>query len=503
MPPYDRHSLIQHWSLSGVAELTRRLSEEQALAICVLRSMEQTPGGSAAWRPSDAEEATQEALALQGRGASFAEFLAQRARWALGTLKQRGGPHAFSLHTPAWPRVAAGLLCVLALVAGCMADYLETRQAVKFLEFHLLGLIAWNLMVYGFTLLGWLWALRPGKPPVDQGPSTWFAKRWLASALPDDAARQAPWFKACQAQWASLAAPLAATRLGLALHAAAIAFALGLVLTMYARGLPLQYSSAVVSSTWLSAGQIETLFWVVMSPGAQLLGLSLPRLQDLASAQDAATLLNLARQLFHLHAAAVLVWVLLPRLALWGLLALQRWHRQRHFALPLHAPYFTTLRAAWRRQDLAVAVVPFRYELTPTVEATLNGLMQQVWGQAAKVVTRAPVLMGEDAQDWKRALGQDGHVAVIVVFNATATAEAGLHAELMKSVRQAVPRETPVVALVDTAGFAEGQSERLESRRQQWRRVLDAVQARPLFLNLERLSEADQQQLQQRLNHYD
>ncbi|WP_396270452.1 hypothetical protein [Ideonella sp.] len=485
-----------------MAEVTR-LSEQQALAICVLRGMEQTPGGSAGWRPSDAKEATQEALALQGRGASFSDFLARRAQWALDTLRQRGDPGALNLQVPGWPRGAAVLLCVLAFVAGGMADYLETRQQVKFLEFHLLGLIAWNVVVYGLTLAGWVWAVLPGQRPATGGPSTLFAKLWFASAVPDSAMRKAPWFKEGQAQWATLATPLAAARLGLALHAAAMAFALGLVLTMYARGLPQQYSSAAVTSTWLDAAQIELLFNVVMSPGAQVFGLALPRLQDLAATSDAGLLLNLARQLFHLNAAALLVWVLLPRLALWSLLALQRWRRQRAFALPLNAPYFTALRAAWRREDIAVAIVPFRYDISPAVLNKLNSLVQQVYGQAAKVVTHAPVLMGEDAQDWKRALGKDGHVAVIVVFNATATAEASLHAALLKRVRDAVPRETPVLALVDIAAFPEGQEARLESRRQQWRQVLDAVRARPLFLNLGRLSDADKHSLQGRLSHHD
>ncbi|TDM08137.1 MAG: hypothetical protein C4K60_01130 [Ideonella sp. MAG2] len=240
-----------------------------------------------------------------------------------------------------------------------------------------------------------------------------------------------------------------------------------------------------------------------MSPGAWLMGLPLPQLQALAQAQDPEVLHRTAQQLFHLHAAAVLVWVLLPRLGLFSLHAVRRWRWTRFFPLALSAPYFTTLRLAWRKQRIAVALVPFRYEIHSGLMTVLQSLLQQVYGQAVDIATHPAVLMGEDAQDWKRTLHPDGQVAVLLVFNVTATAEPALHATLLGKVRKAVATGTPVLALVDEAAFPAGQVARLETRRQQWRQVLDAVGARPLFVNLSTVRPEDLQGLEQRLTHHD
>ncbi|MDZ7814409.1 MAG: hypothetical protein U5L74_15530 [Ideonella sp.] len=485
-----------------MAELTR-LSERQALAVGVLRSLEQAPDASTLWRHSDAQAATDEALALQGRNASLGDFLARRAQCALDTLQRRGGAAAITLSTPAWPSRAAWLLCAVAAVAGGLADYLDGRHVVNFLEFHLLGLIAWNVLVYGLTMLSWAWACLPGSSAPSGGLNEWLGRRWFAAAVSGGGGPTATWFKSCQSQWAQLAAPLSAARLGMALHAGAMAFALGLVCAMYARGLPQQYSSAAVASTWLDAAQLQQLFNGVMSPGAWLLGLPLPQLQDLAQAREPGALHSLARQLFHLHAAALLVWVLLPRLALFGLQALRRWRWRHFFALSLNAPYFTTLRLAWRKQRIAVAVVPFRYEVHKGLMDALHSLLHRVYGQAVDIATYPAVLMGEDAQDWKRTLHPDGQVAVLVIFNITATAEPATHAALLRSLRKAVAAGTPVLALVDVAAFPAHQEARLESRRQQWRQVLDAVGVRPLFMNLSTVQTEDLLSLEHRLTQHE
>lgn len=269
---------------------------------------------------------------------------------------------------------------------------------------------------------------------------------------------------------------------------------------LYSRGLPTQYHPGVSGSTWLDIKQTQQIFSIIVTPGACLFGLQIPDVQVVADMRAAGDSLGLARALFHLHAASLIVWVLLPRLLLVFVNALNRWRLRRAFPLPLNAAYFTALRAAWRGQRIAVVIVPFRYEMTPQVRANLQNMLERTYGMAVDIAIQQSVLMGVDPKDWKRAINKEGQVAVFPVFNVVATAEANTHGALLNQLRAAVEAETPVVPIVDTAALPPSNDERLRSRQRQWRQILDKVGAEPLFLDLGRGDERDLSTFQSRLN---
>lgn len=477
-----------------------RLSEHQALEICILRSIEQAADNGGLWSVADAKEATQEARDLTGAGASFSDLLARRAQWAMNLIAQRTPAKAVQLREPKWPGLAASGLCAVAFLAGCMTDYLSPRQQVQVIEYSLLGLILWNLFVYLWTVVSAVQAASSGGRKPAGLFNEWMAKLRFRSALQSGAQRKRPWLMACEESWVQLARPLTGARMKIAFHMAAICFAAGVVTMLYLRGLPTEYRPGVAGSTWLDIRLMQQLFTLIMTPGAWLFGLQMPEIAAVDQVLASGDGLSLARALFHLHAASVFAWVLLPRSVLVLASALHRWQLRRSFPLPLNAAYFTALRAAWRGQKIAVVVVPFRYEMTSQGKATLQRMLERTYGMSVEIDIQPSVQMGDDAKDWKRVINKAGHVAVFTVFNVVATAESNTHGVLLTRLRAVVEAETPVLAIVDTGAFPAGNEERLRSRQRQWRQILDKVRAEPLFLNLQSGDDPQLASFQKRLN---
>ncbi|PZP30737.1 MAG: hypothetical protein DI603_14550 [Roseateles depolymerans] len=477
-----------------------RLSEKQALEVCVVRGIEQSGENGGLWTGIDAKEATRVALDLTGRDAGFSTMLSRRAEWAISHIAKRTPDKAIRLKEPTLPAVAAWILCAIAFFVGYMTDYLASKQQVDVVEYRLLGLIVWNVAIFLGVFFNFALKVLPGdrKPPGLISEA--IAKLRFKSALGFSNMRRHPWMTACQDRWIQLSHALTITRTNITFHAAAICFAIGVVASLYLRGLPTQYIPGVAGSTWLDIKHIQKIFNFIVTPGAELFGLEIPDVQVVANMQASGDNLGLARALFHLHAASLIVWVLIPRAFLIIVNAVDRWRLRRAFPLPLNAAYFTALRSAWRGQKIAVAIVPFRYDMTPQVKSNLQRMLERIYGMSVEIEIHQSVLMGDDPNDWKRALNKDGHVAVFPVFNVVATAEADTHGVLLKKVRSAVEPETPVVPIVDTTAFPAVDDKRLRSRQLQWRQILDRVRAEPLFLDLGRADDADLSNFQRRLN---
>ena len=128
-------------------------------------------------------------------------------------------------------------------------------------------------------------------------------------------------------------------------------------------------------------------------------------------------------------------------------------------------------------------------------------MLQRIYGLAVDITVDQPVLMGNDATDWKNPVKREGHVAVMVIFNLAATAEADTHGALLQALRKAIDDGTPVVPIVDTGAFRQDDPERFRQRCNQWRQTLDTMKFKPLFLDLHKAADDDLKMLNDRLNH--
>lgn len=478
------------------------LTELQAQQITLVRVLEQTRDNGGLWTAGDAHEATRAARELVGRGAPFHVFVARRAQWALEEIQRRSPGQAVRLRVPRLPFWAGWVLAVCALLAGFATDYLAAQPHIDVVEWPLVLLIGWNWLVFTWLCLAWLWR-RIGPGHGSHGlPAAALGRWWVWEMLGLRSGKSRPWAADFRQAWATLAAPLQAVRFRLAAHLAALLFALGAVGSFWARGISEEYRAGWKTTYAFVNGELlHAIVSVVLAPGAWLLNLPIPDAQHIDRLRMPGSAGEVAEPWIWLYGASVLVWVAAPRLCLVLLNALARWRLRRAFPLPMRGAYFITLGALWGGQSIGVVVVPFRYALSPDVRRRLATMLERIYGLAVDIAIEPPVLMGNDATDWKKAIHPEGHVAVLALFPLAATAEADAQGVLLQRLQRSAGSDTPVVPVVDMGGFPLQDIDRLRQRCNQWRRVLDKVGCKPLFVDLQQTREEDLQALHQRLNH--
>ncbi|WP_114968075.1 DUF2868 domain-containing protein [Rhodoferax ferrireducens] len=486
-----------------------RLTEQQAQQITLVRVLEQTQSNDAVWSADDAKAATRATIELVGPKASFAEFVARRAQWALETFNKRTPDRAIQLRQPRWPFVAGQVLAVLALVCGFMTDLMATNimhpGQINVVELPLVLLIVWNLAFMAWFFINWVLHLfvrdkQPIGPVIElfgkfrASESLWFGRK-----------RQRPWLDTFKHDWSHLCGPINVARLKVAANLASMLFTLGalahLIYGFASKHYRVGWETSLTSS--IDASLIHTVISWVLAPGSFLLTRPIPDAKHIESLRMPPSPGEVAENWVWLYFGSVLAWVVIPRFYLVALNAFARWRMRRNFALPLTATYFTTLRAAWRGQRIGVSVVPFRYELSPALRANLGAMLKRIYGLAVDITIDQPVLMGDDATDWKNPVKREGHVAVLVIFNLTATAEGDTHGALLQALQKAIEHGTPIVPIVDTGAYRQDDPERLRQRCIQWRQTLDRIRFKPLFLDLHKAANDDLKILNDRLNHDD
>ena len=483
------------------------LTEHQAQQVTLVRILEQTQDNGSVWSASDAKEATRAAKDLVGTNASFAEFVARRAQWALEEISRRSPDWPIQLRQPRWPLVAGKLLIFFALAIGFLTDLIATSLfhpgKINVIEIPLVLLIIWNLIFFVWFSVHWgLHLFRRGQQPV--GPVLeLFGKLRALESLRLSRKPQRPWIESFKHEWGRLSGPINEARLKMAANLASMLFTLGALSHLMYRA-AFDHYMAVWKTTLtkdIDANTVHAIVQCFLAPGSFLLNRPIPDARHIESLRMPPGPGEIAENWIWLYFGSVLAWVIVPRLYLVALNAFARWRMCRDFPLPMNGAYFTTLRAAWRGQRIGVSVVPFRYELSPALRSNLSTMLERIYGLAVYITVEQAVLMGEDATDWKKPIKREGHVAVIVIFNLAATAEADAHGALLQRLRKNIEDGTPVVPIVDTGAYRQDDPERFWQRCNQWRRILDKIKFKPLFLDLHEAAEDDLKTLDDRLNH--
>jgi hypothetical protein len=141
------------------------MNETAAREVVLVRAAESTAAGAALWTDDDRAWASRAAAEVVGAGAPPERFIARRASLALERLAGANATLRRALRAATW-RPWVGTLLVLAAFAGGFAiDRIGAPQRVNVLAFPLLGILAWNLLVYAAILVNGAWgALRRRGP---------------------------------------------------------------------------------------------------------------------------------------------------------------------------------------------------------------------------------------------------------------------------------------------------------------------------------------------------
>jgi hypothetical protein len=453
------------------------MNESAAGEVLLLRAFETT--GCAPWTDEDRAWASRSALQAVGADAPAEAFLAARAQAGLRRL----APHDALL--PRWQALRPwrgewlALAAVLAFIAGVAVDRIGSAQRINLLAPPVWALLAWNLAVYVGLLVG---ALRGAATPGALRralASAW--RRWRRRSWPPVGGASAPAWQRFAADWAESSVPLQGARIAQALHLGAAALALGLMAGMYLRGLVLDYRVSW-ESTFLDAGTVHAVLSALLAPASALSGIAVPDVAGLQALRSPRPGMASAAPWIHLYALQLLLWVVLPRLALALWAGARARKLQRHFPLPLGEPYFQRLIRQQRGGAMPVRVWPHARVPDERALATLKRLLVDAFGEGAALTIAPTVAYG--AEDEPLDAGADGALRV-VLCELGATPEPESQGRLLRAL---TPRgAAPPLLLVDEAAFVRrfgAASPRLAERRQAWRALVDALAGSVVFADL-------------------
>lgn len=417
-------------------------------------------------------------------------FLEQRSEQILKRLAERTPAfRTFVNRRPLLPMLSA-LLPLLALIAGAVIDHIADPHRVDLLSAPLLLIIGWNLLVYVILLV---WLLIPSKRTGWIGPE-WMrrlsvGKARLPRKLPAPLAAALGEYAV---DWTQLSWKLNHARLSRTVHLSAAAFALGAIISLYARGLLTQYAAGW-ESTFLDASQVHTLLSWLFAPALFLFpieGFSVADIQALRFVQEPSSAGG-ARWV-HLYAATLLLLVILPRLVL-SLFAGWRASRlARRFPLDLQQPYYAKLadHIGAGRGPVTLRVLPYSFTLDERRDRGLSAIAAAMFGEQTRVMLRPSLPYGEDPKAVLQELLPDAGDATVtaVLFSLAATPEQENHGALLAAIARQLPGG--VSALVDESALTEramsqdGVDARLAERTALWRQFCTYHQVPVTIVNL-------------------
>lgn len=453
------------------------MNEQVARDVVLVRAIETSDSEHAVLSDDDRNYASRSARELAAwqaaeskTSATIDHFLQQRSELILKRLAERTPAFAsFARRRPILPALTA-ILPLIALVAGAGLDRIADPHRVDLLSAPLLLIIGWNLLVY-VILIAWLFV--PGRATGWARPGILRRLSVGKAALPRKfAPALSVGLLRFMDDWAALSARLTRARLSRAIHLAAACFAIGAVLSLYARGLLTQYAAGW-ESTFLDARQVHALLSFLFTPAMLVFpihGFSLADIEALrfapgASAADGA-------RWVHLYAATLAIIVIVPRLVLAAFAHWRARRLQRRFPLELTGAYFASLaqHAGAGGAPSVLRVIPYSFTVDAQRDKSLGMLARAALGDNAQLMLRPSSPYGEDPD---KALHDemldDPEVGVTAaLFSLAATPENENHGAFIDYLLRRCPRAPAVI--IDTSSFTQrGDDARLAERSALWR----------------------------------
>jgi hypothetical protein len=358
-------------------------------------------------------------------------------------------------------------------------------QRINLLAPPVLGLLAWNLLVY---------ALLPFA--LGRGPSAWWAQAIEQARIKvSGRGASAPLLAArarFAAEWAVAARGQQQARVASALHASAALLALAVIASMYLFGLAFDYRAGW-DSTWLDAEQVQRTLAAVFAPATALSGITVPPIEHIATLRFAeGSAGESAARWIHLYAITLALFVVLPRLVLAVWSAGRARARSARPVLPLQEPYFRALLRHGPAAARHVAVLPYSYTLSAAQAEALPKALQGALGAGVQPHLQATLPLGAEDALPRDALAQaQAHADVAALFAATATPERETHGAFVQALARALAGRANLLVLVDESGFRERAGAasdaplRLTQRRAAWQRMLhDLSLPAPIFIDV-------------------
>jgi hypothetical protein len=460
------------------------MDERTARDVIAVRAVETVDAAREIWSDADRVWASTAAAEAVGEHAAADAFLGRRAALALQRLAKRHPRFVAATRAHALPRWILPGAAAAAFIAGAAGVDIGADRRINLLSPPLLGLLAWNLVVYGALIVG---ALR--RAPRVRAATTWVDKlavrgfdrvsrRTASSAMPPLLGSALARFTA---QWSSAAAPLWRHRVAALLHVGAAALAAGAIAGLYVRGIALEYRAGW-QSTFLDATHVAWLLQHVLAAGAWLTGIPVADAAHVRAIGSDTPGENAARWI-HLYAATIALVVIVPRLALAAAAWHAQWRSATRVAIDTGDPYFRQLLRGWAEGPARILALPYSFDVPSASAEGLAQTMTRALQSSVRIEWARPHPYGGDDLPDVPAATLAGAVAV---FSLGATPERETHGAFLRALAGRLG-QTPLIPIIDTSEFADrfrDQPRRIDERRLTWQRTLAAEGFDALFIRL-------------------
>lgn len=390
-----------------------------------------------------------------------------------------------------------------AFAAGVGMSALDGSQRIDVLSSPLLGLLAWNLLVYVVLAVAWF---RP-KRKQSAGHSllwSWYA-RWIrgrGDALLRHSSRfNVPLTEAMHrfaGEWAAIAAPLLVLRAKRLFHLGAACLSLGLVAGLYVRGLLLRYDAGW-DSTFLDASQVHVLLHALYGPASALGGSRLPSLEETQALRWSETASGVpAAPFIHWIALTAVLYIVLPRLFLVMTTSSMLWRQRQNPPLPAaFMPYAREiLRESGIVSGLTASVITYAYAPSNDALVGLSALLSDAFGGEVKAELRSAVAYGEEDGFSQRlsAVPLQAADCHVLLMSLASTPEPENHGAMIVAMqRELARRRSGVLLVIDGSPYAArlrddpSLAPRMTERTRAWREFAAARAQPSCIVDLARL----------------
>ena len=426
----------------------------------------------AQWQASDAKSEVTADHFLQQRSEQLLKRISERIPSFASFAKRRNGLNGLTVALP-----------LLALIAGAGMDRISDPHRVDLLSAPLLLIIGWNLLVYaGLLICLFLPFAKVSARHAGLIRKLAIGKAALPRKLPHTLSAALVIF---MVQWTQLSSKLTAARLSHTIHLSAALFAIGAMLSLYARGFLSQYLAGW-ESTFLNATQVHAILSALFMPAVSIFrleGFSIADIEALRFTQTPSPLGG-ARWV-HLYAATLFLLVVLPRLMLCAAAGRRVMRLAKNFPLDLEQPYFRKLNQTLGRAPAILRVLPYSFTLDEARDKGLAVIATQLLGEQARVMLRPSFSYGEETHEALRetTLSDPNVTLTAVLFNLTATPENENHGAFLDYLLHESPRA--VTVLIDESSYLERiGKERIAERIALWREFCNFHRTPATMVNL-------------------
>lgn len=462
-------------------DLSSPFTEEQARLLTWTKVLEEEAVKRRKITISELKEVTARCAREVGEQADFKKLLLTRAEGVLDLLRSKS---AVSLKKPQGiPYLLIGsVFAVLAFVGGVLTnEFSVTNNRINLLSPPLLGVIAWNLIVYCWIAIAILF--NRGKSPVG------LIRRFFAGALLKLQTRGSHGQQALitfYSKWTEAEMPLLRGRIAEILHFSAALFGLGLIASIGIHGWGTEYTVGW-ESTWLSDKPSAVLTFINLFYGMILVNSDLfnqltPQVIESMNfgsghGQNAAPWLL---QLFYIISLVVVV----PRNLL-GLYALAKTqYIENHFPVDLESVYYSNILRQWRGQTMLIQIIPFSYPLTEKVKDGIQKFASELHPENSRCIFSAA--QHEDTKLPEIPAGEQ--TEVVAVFAMTSTPETEVQGRFIAELKEKAQASKALLRIVvDTSGFLArfaNTPQRIAERKKNWSNFLTPYGVSFAFVNL-------------------